>query len=157
MVTRVRGLDVRHIEALNLIDVTFSRRWRDRYVREAWRRYHRHLNSKGAYPEQFWFVRRVELLNDLLQALAQNLRYDVERSVIESTWYSPEATVTLEQEQQKLRQGLVKVLDGQAALPVQIIMPSVTPPVQGEQQYQAPGLHPPLAGNGAAAPPQDAS
>lgn len=154
MVTRARVLDIRHIEALNLIDVTFSRRWRDRSVRECWRRYHRHLNSRGTYPDQIWFVRRIELLNDLLQALAQNLRYDVERSVIESAWYSPEAAATLEQEQQRLRQGVLKVLDGHGALPVQIITPPVMQPINGQQQDPAPNRQPAPAGNGAAMPEQ---
>jgi hypothetical protein len=151
MVTRARGLDNRHIEALNLIDVTFARRRQDRAVREAWRRYHQHLNTKGAYPEQFWFVRRVELLNDLLQALARNLHYNVERSVIESAWYSPEAFNTLDQEQQKVRQGLAKLLDGQGVLPVQIVMPASTQHLQGQQQQ--PAATPQTASaNGAAAP-----
>jgi hypothetical protein len=120
MTTRAVNLAPNHIEALNLIDVVFVRRRGDRVVREAWRRYFAHLNNK-VYPRDLWNPKRIELLVELLYAMAQNLGYGFDKTLIETQAYSPSSVGSLEEEQQRMRTGLIGVLGGTHPLPVRIV------------------------------------
>jgi hypothetical protein len=151
MVTRAATLDPRHVESLNMIDIVFTGRGRlDRAVRECWRRYLTHLNNFNTYPQPAWGPRRIELMSELLYALARSLKFDIDRSLIETAVYLPSAFGTVEQEQQKLRAGLLRVVDGEAAIPVRLVDAQPQPAVTQKPVLAQPAV---VAGNGAAGPP----
>lgn len=70
MATRAANLDPRHVEALNVIDVVFHSSEKQQIeIRRLWKQYLDHLNDR-TYPRESWGVKRVELLVELLHAMA---------------------------------------------------------------------------------------
>jgi hypothetical protein len=120
MATRAYTISPAHVEALNRIDLEFSSKIRrEKPVTEAWKAYLDHLSNTQQAPEQ-WNLRRVDLLVDLLYAMGKALDYDFDKTHIKNATYSPTAHGRIETEQEQLRQGVLKVLSGESAIPISI-------------------------------------
>lgn len=76
MATRAYTISQRHVEALNTIDLEFMpKRPKEKAVLDVWQQYLDHLGNTGMEAAA-WNVRRVDLLVDLLYAMAKALNYD---------------------------------------------------------------------------------
>ena len=125
MATRSYSVSWAHVEALNRIDLEFSKsKPQERAVLEAWKEYFDLLCSSGLTPEQ-WGVKRVDLLVELLHRMAVVLDYDFDKTQIKNSAYSPIAHGNLESQHEALRQGAIDVLGGKRAIPIYV---TNTPP-----------------------------
>jgi hypothetical protein len=116
MATRASNLDHRHVESLNMIDVVFSGTSRKQVeIRRLWKQYLDHLSDKN-YPQESWGVRRVDLMVDLLQAIAAFLDFDLDKTHIKNQCYYPEGYGNLENDQGDIRRGLADILSGKRPL-----------------------------------------
>lgn len=90
MATRAANLDPRHVEALNMIDVVFHADSKPQVeIRRHWKHYLDHLSDKS-YPKELWGSRRVEILVELLYAMARHLGLDFDKTHIKNQCYYPE-------------------------------------------------------------------
>ena len=119
MATRANTISMTHVEALNRIDLEFNyRNKREKAVVDAWKEYFDLLNSfDNMQPEQ-WYIKRVDLLVELLHKMAQVLDYDFDKTHIKNSSYSPLAHGIIEDEQKTLRKNLIELLDGKRSVPV---------------------------------------
>ncbi|MCL4837056.1 MAG: hypothetical protein KJ058_03700 [Thermoanaerobaculia bacterium] len=118
MATRASRLHIDHVHALNMIDIEFrGKDKKSKAVVEAWKVYLAHLNTKGTSPD-VWSSRGDDLFIDLLFVMARCLGYGHERSDIKSTSYFPMAHGKLEDENARIRLGLVELLEGKRSIPI---------------------------------------
>jgi hypothetical protein len=116
MSTRAANLDPRHVESLNLIDVVFHSGARQEIqIRRLWKQYLDHLSDK-AYPKEAWGTRRIELLVDLLHAIATLLGFDFDKTHIKTQCYYPDGYGDLENDQGTIRRSLAELLSGKRPL-----------------------------------------
>lgn len=130
MATRAARVSSQHVQALNMIELEFRdrkffgliRRNRpDREVRESWKTYLDHLETR--YDEKSlpqWTDKGNDLFLDLLYAMAASLGYEFDRVTLKKGCYSPMAHENLLVNQELVMQGLVGVLTGKQAIPVEI-------------------------------------
>lgn len=132
MSTRAYTLSPAHVEALNSIDLEFSRdQSKEKKVVDLWRQYLDLLGDKSLSVEQ-WGVKRVDLLVDLLYAMSQCFDYDFDRTQIKNGTYSPVAHGRIEEEQQAIRTQTLELLQGTRALPMFVTnLPNSQPPQGG--------------------------
>lgn len=120
MATRAANLDPRHVESLNVIDVVFHSGEKQQVeIRRLWKQYLDHLNDR-VYPRDAWGVKRVELLVELLHAMAKYLGFDFDKTHIKNQAYFPEGYGDLENDQTANRKALREILTGQRPLPMWI-------------------------------------
>lgn len=118
MATRAYTLSPAHVEALNKIDLEFSSKSKtEKAVLNVWQQYLDHLGNRIMNPEA-WAERRVDLLVDLLHAMSQTLGYDFNKTQIKNATYSPIAHGRIEEEQEKIRQLVLELLEGKRVLPM---------------------------------------
>ena len=129
MATRAATLDPRHVESLNLIDVVFhSNATSEVEIRRLWKQYLDHLSDKN-YPRDTWGVRRVELLVELLHAMAKHLGFDFDKTHIKNQAYYPEGYGSLEDDQTVIRKALAETLAGKRPFPIWVAnLPQPQPP-----------------------------
>ncbi len=117
MATRAANLNPAHVEALNTIDVAFYGSDRkSKAVVEACKVYLEHHNSPTS--NENWGSRRLELLVDLLQKMADSLGYEFDKVSIQRTSYFPRGFGDADWDQQQIRKLLLAVLKGERMLPV---------------------------------------
>lgn len=120
MATRAANLDPRHVESLNMIDVVFHSDERQQIeIRRLWKQYLDHLNDRG-YPQEAWGIKRVELLVELLYAMAIYLGFDLDKTHIKNQSYFPDGYGQIENDNAANRQALREVLTGQKSLSMHI-------------------------------------
>jgi hypothetical protein len=136
MTSRATDIAPLHVEALNAIEVEFyAKDGPDKKVLDAWRIYINHVNSPMGEGDALarWVDKRKELLVDLIYAIGQNLRYDIDKVTIKNNAYYPRGHWEVETEQHALRKAALKVFSGQAPIvntivgPVEMI-PPLPPP-----------------------------
>lgn len=121
MATRAANLDPRHVEALNVIDVVFHSNTKSQVnIRHLWKQYLDHLSDK-TYPKDSWGSRRVELMVELLHAMAVFLGFDFDKTHIKNQCYYPEGYGNLEDEQGVIRKSLAEILSGTRPLPMWVV------------------------------------
>lgn len=116
MRTRASLLVPEHVNALNAVPIEF---YGKRRITEAYKDYISHLNSSPA-NHVGWGDRRVDLFMDLLHKLSEDLHYKFTVAQLKGEYYLPKGQFDLEAEQVAIRQGLVNVLSGKAALPMDV-------------------------------------
>ena len=131
MATRAARLSPDHVQALNMIDLTFygqqifgfhHRSKKERLVLEAWREYHDHLGTRGDdEPVQSWGAKGEELFVNLLSSIASDVGFRFDRVQLKKGAYSPMAHGKLEDEQQKLRELAIEVLAGRCAVQMDVV------------------------------------
>lgn len=126
MATRGAPLSYNHVEALNMIDLEFQPEDKYQNIIGCWRIYLDHLAScpqnqmDQSYQVHFaqWASKNNELLTDLLYVLAQYFHYKFDKLTLKKGIYVPKGHSDVEVEQRLLREGLIKILWGQSAIPV---------------------------------------
>lgn len=119
MTTRASRVSIEHVQALNMIDVEFSDR-KYKNVINAWRTYQDHLSNEN--PEtQTWGDKKDELFIELLFIMGDSLGYKFDKVMLKRTAYTPVAHGDMEHEQQLIRQGLSKILSGNASFPISFV------------------------------------
>jgi hypothetical protein len=97
----------------------------------AWRAYLAHMGVQRPHPPadtSSWDNKRLDLFLALLQKMAVHIGYEYDFVQLKDDWYRPIGHGDLETEQQKLRQGLVALLEGKLSLPIDVRL------VFGDQQ-----------------------
>jgi len=123
MATRGLVLAPDHVQALNLIDIEFYGDRKYRRVLAAWRLYLDHLATDEPVDDagwDRWNERRRDLLVDLIYEMGVSLKYNFDRVQLMRAFYSPKGHSQMEQEQNALRRGLVELLAGSRALPMDV-------------------------------------
>lgn len=130
MSTRAARLTTEHVGALNMIDIEFygkkffGRRNQsegEKKITNAWRLYNDHLNNKSPYDNSdIWNEKVDDLFTALLYVMAKYLGYDFDEVQLKRNCYRPLGHDDLELDLYKLRKGLVEVLDGEKAVPMNI-------------------------------------
>jgi hypothetical protein len=130
MSTRATRLAQDHVAALNMIDIAFYGKTRlgkrnqsagEKKITNAWKVYNDHLNNKATEERiDTWLDKSDELFTSLLYAMAQYLGYEFDEVQLKRDCYRPIAHGDIENEQHKLRQGLVAVLDGKKSIPMAV-------------------------------------
>ncbi len=130
MSTRANRVSHAHVSALNMIDIEFygktvlgkrSQSSGEKKITNAWKVYNDQLNTKFTDDRlDAWAEKRDELFTALLYAMSQHLGYDFDEVQLKRDCYKPLAHGDVETEQQKIREGLVAVLDGKKAIPMAV-------------------------------------
>lgn len=121
MATRAYILSPAHVEALNRIDLEFSRRKpKEKVVLEIWQQYLDHLSSPQVEGPS-WALKRIDLLVDLLYAMGTLLDYDFSKTQIKNGIYAPTAHSQTEEERDRLRRLVLEVLEGNRDLPMRVV------------------------------------
>lgn len=120
MATRGSVLSVAHVEALNRIDLEFSNDKRFTKVIESWKEYFDNLCRQVNTDDEVrsWTVRNEELLANLLYEMGQSLGYKFDKVLIKRNIYSPLGHGRTQQEIDFIRNGILKVLKGEVAIPM---------------------------------------
>lgn len=131
MATRaVRAGSNEHVQALNLIELFFNGKGqKDRDVRDAWRLYFDELSRKGPLPQSDAELnaraeRGSDLLVDLIYAMSKTLGYDFDKVQIKRGAYYPQGHQDDAYQRQIIREALVKIVQGEAAIPVVVQSPT---------------------------------
>ena len=120
MATRAYTLSQQHVEALNRIDLEFSSKKKsEKAVLDIWQQYLDHLGDK-TLEGQAWATRRMDLLVDMLAAMAIALKYNFNKTQIKNGTYAPVAHGQIEEEQQHIRKMTVELLKGERSLPMNV-------------------------------------
>ena len=148
MSTRATRLAQDHVAALNMIDIEFYGKTRfgkrhqssgEKKITNAWKVYNDHLNNQASEDRiDAWAEKSDELFTSLLYFMAQHLGYEFDEVQLKRDCYRPIAHGDIENEQHKLRQGLVAVLDGKKPIPMAVTyLPPYHPidPVQPEESH----------------------
>ena len=107
MATRAAYLSPEHVQALNSIDVVFSRH-NDRSVRLAWEKFLAH--SATSTTNAGWTLTYNDLKVNLLQTMGSRVGYTFSTDYLRRKIYSPLGYAQAEQENNQIRQTLAKVL-----------------------------------------------
>lgn len=133
MATRATRLSPAHVEALNMIDVTFAGRrvfWRLRQsaneamVQRKWREYLDALNtptSGTSAADEVIFARRHDAFIALLGAMCEDLGFPFDVLTLRNNSYTPIAHFNLEEENAAARTGIAELLSGKRALKMEIV------------------------------------
>ncbi len=122
MSTRATSLSNEHVQSLNMIDLEFNNK-KYSNVTSAWKTYLDHLNS---YPrdneslQPVWADKRIDFLAKLLQEMGHSLGYDFDEVHIKKGIYIPEAHTKLEDDNIKIRQGLINIIEGEKSLNINV-------------------------------------
>lgn len=145
MATRATKLSVRHVEALNAIEVEFaaSKDASGKAVFLKWREYLDHMNkTAGPNPEaavlKVWADEGNKILVDLLHLMSKAVGLNYDKVSLANSIYYPKGHGDLEDEQAKLRRLLVELLDNKRAIGAHVFtgatplqMTVVAPPSAG--------------------------
>ncbi|WP_152512933.1 DUF6680 family protein [Desulfovibrio sp. X2] len=119
--TRAMFLLQDHVRALNMIDVEFTgNNSLDKDVRDKWKALLNHFGKKPNNDPQ-WGEERARRLTDLLFSMSKNLKYDIEKSHIESGAYAPVFYENIETQIATIREKLIELLDKGHPFPIRII------------------------------------
>lgn len=126
MTTRGRPLSIEHVQALNMIDLEFTKT-ADKEIITAWKEYHDHLNS---YPKEgenqkekvaVWTDRLQGLLKNLLEKMGESLGYAFDPVQIRKGVYAPMAHALIDIELQVLRRMALEWLSGDRKVSVSLV------------------------------------
>lgn len=125
MAHRAYRVSMEFVRALNMIDVTycgvrvFSKQYRsttEQAVIDTWRVYHDHLHGLAdtVTPEvvRQWEEKCVEVMTDMLEAMATDLGYHFDRVLLKKGSYAPRAHGQYQMEMQAMRQLFIQAASG---------------------------------------------
>jgi hypothetical protein len=131
MATRATRLAPSHVEALNATPIEFYGKSNAlKQIMEAWRLYMEYLNRVVEMPGNAWAMRRDELYADLLQKMGAYLGFSFDKVQLQREVYWPMGHANTEQEQDLIRQGLVRVLTGNQSLQMSVQSFPVDPAIR---------------------------
>jgi hypothetical protein len=118
MATRGSRLSIEHVTALNQIDLEFYGKKKYLKVIRAWKEYLDQLFLKWNNDDEFriWNNRTEELLANLLFEMGLPLGFNFDKVTIKRSVYSPIGHAKVEDENQQIRNLLIKVLNGENSI-----------------------------------------
>lgn len=120
MATRGSNLSVRHVEALNRIDLEFDKDCEgDKKVIRSWNAY-RDFLSDLTLPSDQWSRKRIEKLVELLHEMGNVFGYDFDPTDIKNSSYSPQLYGDIDRFQSEIRAALREVFANRS-LPVYVV------------------------------------
>jgi hypothetical protein len=129
-----------HVTALNKIDIEFygksvlgirSQSNGEKNITNAWKMYNDQLNSRYVADEfKAWASRGDQLFIKLLYVMSQHLGYEFDEVQLKRDFYKPQGHVNVETDQEKIRAGIVDVLDGLKPIPVAVTYLPPYPPIE---------------------------
>lgn len=124
MATRATPTNIRHVEALNSIDVIFSAKnnKKESAIRLAWKAYLDFLATRRWTPEnsESWEAERKNFHIDLLNNIALYLGYEFDKTHLKNQVYYPERFSNEENYAAIGKEALLKVLKGESSILVNI-------------------------------------
>ena len=114
MRTRASTLAPDHVNALNAVPVEF---YGIKPITDAYYLLIGHLNSP---QNEVWGTRRIDLFMDLLHRISQELGYDFTVAQLKGEYYAPKGHFDVETQLNAIREGLAKILSGDAAFPMEV-------------------------------------
>lgn len=109
-----------HVDAINSIPLEFHFNTR---VMQAWRLYTSHLNDRQKDINR-WAEQRFDLSVDLVFEIAQSLGYKhVDKALLKDSLYVPQGYQDTEEQLRQIREGWLKMLNGQLPLRMSIVGP----------------------------------
>jgi hypothetical protein len=112
MSTRASPLDVRHVQALNSIDVVFSRRWwrrkRDKKIRDCWHAWLAHANADS--KAEGWAERSNDLKVELYQAMGKAVGFNFDIDYLKRQAYLPAGHVDYAAQGRAIQEALAKIV-----------------------------------------------
>ena len=128
MATRASKVAPTHVQALNMIDIEFSKKRflglrepsrSNQVVLDMWKIYLDHLNVPLEVDElKTWVARGDELFTDLLYAMGKALGHNFDKVQIKRGIYSPQAHGEQELAQIKMRNYLLGLASGETVVPI---------------------------------------
>lgn len=125
MATRLERVSQTHVNALNMIPIEF---YGNKYkiINDAWKSYIAHLGQKTDNQEA-WNQRCDDLFTTLIRSIAEKLGYNFYDSEIRREIYSPIAHSKMQTDNEIIRSGLIKILSGETAIPMEVTSLPVDP------------------------------
>jgi len=132
MATRGARVSTEHVQALNMIDISFNgikipflfryQSKKEKKVIGEWHKYHGILNERFNKENELdlWVVRRDEQFIKLLHSLSESLGFDFEETLLKKGGYTPIAHGDAETAQLTIRDNLAKILSGQQSIPMAV-------------------------------------
>ena len=125
MATRATRLDVKHIEALNMIDIEF---FKNKKITEAWKllldnfaNYPQNPNEKNYESKISSCAEKSDgLFVDLLSEMAKSLDYKFDKVQLKRNIYIPKGQANIIMNQEFMRHAFVEVLSGKRSIPIEI-------------------------------------
>lgn len=137
MATRGSILSYQHVEALNRIDLEFQG---DKYVKviRSWKEYFDEL-CQDRTPEKALELleKRTDLLANLLLEMGLSLGYDFDRVLVKRNVYSPKGHAKIEDQNEFIRDGMIKLIEGKLSIPISIEAIEVDDENRKAQEKQA--------------------
>ncbi len=131
MATRATRTSQAHVSALNMIDIEF---YGEKKITNSWKIYNDHLNTKFSEDRlDAWADKGDELFTALLYSMSQYLGYDFDEVQLKRDCYKPVAHGDVELDQQKIREGLCAVLDGNKSIPMAVTYLPPYHPIEPEK------------------------
>lgn len=125
MATRGNKISLEHVQALNMIDLFFERKGREKEVIEKWDEYLDHLNltikeDDADYKVKLdnWTNKGDDFLADILQLMGKSLGYDFDKVRIRKGIYVPRGHGDVDLENRVIRRGIAEIVIGRKSLPV---------------------------------------
>jgi hypothetical protein len=126
MATRGARLNMDHVRALNMIDMSFygrrifGFRWQTRSERAVCNAWHAYLEDLGVPHDQVDNQRRQNLFVAVLSAMASDLGFDFDRNQVAGNVYSPAGHWNEEEEQRQVRQAVIALATGRSVIKMDV-------------------------------------
>ena len=127
MATRGNKISLEHVQALNMIDLFFERKGKEKSIIEKWDEYLDHLSQPIKDDDtnyqiklEQWTARGDDILADMLQLMGKSLGYDFDKVRIRKGIYVPRGHGDLDLENRVIRRGIAEILIGRRSLPVSV-------------------------------------
>lgn len=125
MATRGNKLSLDHVQALNMIDLFFGRKGKEKEIIEKWDEYLDHLAKKIDEKDpnykvkiEAWTDQIDEILAEMLHLMGKCLGYDFDKVRIKKGIYVPRGHGDVEFDNTVIRKGMVAIMIGKAGFPV---------------------------------------
>ncbi|KOR22784.1 DUF6680 family protein [Burkholderia cenocepacia] len=117
MMNRMTSNSPPFVNALNAVPLEFHD---NDAVMNSWRDLLMHLNTDAQAQPEVWGQRRITLLIELLKAMGTSLHYGFRDAELQAHAYLPNWQVSLMNDQELLRKGIVDLIKGEATIPMSI-------------------------------------
>jgi len=127
MATRGNKISLEHVQALNMIDLFFERKGKEKAIVEKWDEYLDHLNQPIKDDDknyqvklEQWTTKGDDMLADMLQLMGKSLGYDFDKVRIRKAIYVPRGHGDVDLENRVIRRGIAEIVIGRKSLPVRV-------------------------------------
>lgn len=125
MATRGNKISLEHVQALNMIDLFFRKKGREKEIIEKWDEYLDNLAKKIDESDldyrvklSAWNDKNDDILAEMLHLMGKSLGYDFDKVRIKKGIYVPKGHGEIELDNLIIRKGMVAVMSGKAGFPV---------------------------------------